>query len=507
MKLTNFKNLFNAAFNKNKIDEEQGKVTRYNEADFIDVKTDVDAELLNDDYVPNIDLDPVVSKQKRRSKYKDYNNKGFSYDNVIDAEVIYKDEEPKNNDKKSTQTSEDDAKFVNAEILSDIEDASLNNVVDNKNTSSNDDNSSSNVNENQGTKDTSDAEDNDDDDNGDVNANSGDIETNGTDNAPSEEETSAQDNGTTQDSGTNQDSENTSTVDENNAEVVDEVVEEQDNIDKTTDAEETEEMDEAEDIFEEDVNAILDEEYHTLEGIIDDVFPATLYKDMVKERDRKILGEFLYAPDRMKKDDKNGNRILTILCAVPTVAYLSVVATSVVALPPVAMGVIGFGIAGGMVAGANYITGQNSILGSIYRKVRTRFGKANPRVNLNEYKEDYENLKNELNDNLISAAKVRDTNVANKDNFEKVFTEHFDKIFNGEESNVEFGSGEAKKIFDELTEDCIDFTRIVGEDTAKVEALANEKEELNIFVDVCKEFSFSPVLTNAILFSIYLFPL
>ena len=205
-----------------------------------------------------------------------------------------------------------------------------------------------------------------------------------------------------------------------------------------------------------DINDSLEEnvEVETLsfeEAYITDEFPMNEAREMVKERDKKVLSELLYLPETVKKHDANGNRALLAICAIPSVAYMSFVATSVIALPPVAMGVIGFGIAGGLVSGINQITGKNSTLGSLYRKVKARFGHAKPKVDLKEYKYDFDKEKSAKN--ALLSKHINDFSSKKKtlNDLDKNLDKHFNDIVTTGVSSFSLNDRISQDILDNIT--------------------------------------------------------
>ena len=218
--------------------------------------------------------------------------------------------------------------------------------------------------------------------------------------------------------------------------------------------------------------------------ILDD-FDMSGAKAMVQERDKKILSQELFKPAYVAKTDKNGNRALLAICAVPTIAYTATVVASAVALPPLAMGLLGFGIAGGAVKGLNTIFGSNSILGSLYRKVRMRFGKVKPKVNLHNYNNAYNIKRDELNASIKEDLDKYTFNLSIKDNIDAMLNEQIARMNDHEDPNLKFEDNEMQAIVDQYTTSYLSTCKKLEKLDEELAPIKQEIDERNIFIEEC----------------------
>ena len=209
-------------------------------------------------------------------------------------------------------------------------------------------------------------------------------------------------------------------------------------------AEDTEEV-----VTDADVDPVMQE----LQGLkITSIYPTKVIKSEIKERDRKYFEE-LYTTDKaIKHTDIRGNQAAVAVASATGAVYLGVVAASAVALPAVVMALIGFGVGGGAIYAVNKLTGKESAFGSLYRKLKTKFGVVKPKIKVKNYKKEHDALKNASNSIIAEETQKYTTNLAKQKEVETRFNDHIRALSNDEASTYAFeDDAESQSILDEVT--------------------------------------------------------
>ncbi len=177
-------------------------------------------------------------------------------------------------------------------------------------------------------------------------------------------------------------------------------------------------------------------------------FPYKAVKKIVKERDMDYFRDLYSTEEAIKRTDLRGNQVATAVAGTSMAAYMGIVAASAVAMPAVVMGLIGFGIGGGIVYAVNKLTGKESAFGSLFRKLKVRFGKIKPTVNVKQYRKEFNEKKFEVNKVIDEKTKVYKNNVIAQEEVDKRFDDHIMKTARGEETTFSYEDEDSQNVLD-----------------------------------------------------------
>lgn len=185
---------------------------------------------------------------------------------------------------------------------------------------------------------------------------------------------------------------------------------------------------------------------------ITSVYPIKEAKKLIKERDRKYFEELYTTEKAIKSTDTQANQWATYIAGATGAVYMGFIAASAVALPAVVMALIGFGVGGGIIYGINKLVGKESAFGSLYRKLKTKFGKIRPSINVKNYRKEHDALKVQTNDVINADTDNYIDKLAIEDEVDDSFKGHIQALTNDEESTYDFEDDEqSKQILDGVT--------------------------------------------------------
>lgn len=207
-------------------------------------------------------------------------------------------------------------------------------------------------------------------------------------------------------------------------------------------------IDEVEDTNE--LDPVLDE---LLSLKITDKFSKIDVKKIVKERDMKYFSDLYTTEHALKRTDIKGNQVATAIAGSSMAVYMGVVATSAIALPAVVMGLIGFGIGGGIVYSINKLTGKESLFGHLYRKLKTRFGKVRPSLNIKAYRDEFNEKK--INANAIIDKQIDNyiDGVVSAQESDDIFNDYIQTIASNKTPDFKYKDTESQAILERAAKD------------------------------------------------------
>lgn len=225
------------------------------------------------------------------------------------------------------------------------------------------------------------------------------------------------------------------------------------------------------------------------DDFITDTFNENEYKQILRNTEKKIAREIANNPDNIERYNKRGNQALTAIYGIPTALYLGTTVATAIAVPPVVMGLIGFGIAGGAVATTNYLTGSQSVLGSLYKKLKIKFGRSNSKIDLNKYKNNFNNEKFKQNEILKNAIANFNNKKFTEQNLAIDLQEHTENLINYGKSDLKFDDDEiSQNILNEITQNVLDSNKKLLQIHSNTTNIVSLQKELQEFINICQDY-------------------